>query len=58
MTGISVAIAGESAYGQMLHDALEPEGIRVAELIIPGGIDGPGPLFASVVRPASFVPVR
>lgn len=47
VTGTSVAFAGESAYGQMLHDALADEGIRVAQLIIPGGIDGGDPLFAS-----------
>ncbi|WP_018178891.1 SDR family NAD(P)-dependent oxidoreductase [Jongsikchunia kroppenstedtii] len=47
VAGTSVAFAGESAYGQMLHDALEAEGIRVAQLIIPGAIDGGDPLFAS-----------
>lgn len=36
--GTSIGFAGESAYGQMLHDALEPEGIRVAQLVIPGAI--------------------
>ena len=40
VTGTSVAFAGESAYGQMLHDALVPEGIHVAQLIIPRGIGG------------------
>lgn len=43
VTGTSVAFAGESAYGQMLHDALAPEGIHVAQLIIPRGIGGGGP---------------
>lgn len=47
VTGTSVAFAGESAYGQMLHDALADQGIRVAQLIIPGGIDGGDPQFAS-----------
>lgn len=36
--GTSVAFPAESAYGEMLHDALESEGIRVAQLVIPGGI--------------------
>jgi NAD(P)-dependent dehydrogenase (short-subunit alcohol dehydrogenase family) len=36
--GTSVAFPAESAYGQMLHDALEVEGVRVAQLVIPGGI--------------------
>ncbi|WP_043650971.1 SDR family NAD(P)-dependent oxidoreductase [Cellulosimicrobium cellulans] len=40
VTGTSVAFAGESAYGQMLHDALVEEGIHVAQLIIPLGIGG------------------
>jgi hypothetical protein len=31
----------------MLHEALAEEGIHVAQLIIPGGIDGGDPLFAS-----------
>lgn len=43
VTGTSVAFAGESAYGRMLHDALAPEGIHVAQLIIPGGIGGGEP---------------
>lgn len=30
VTGTSVAFAGESAYGQLLHDALVPEGIHVS----------------------------
>ncbi|MGZ0712706.1 SDR family NAD(P)-dependent oxidoreductase (plasmid) [Coraliomargarita sp. W4R53] len=37
-SGTSVAFPAESAYGEMLHDALEGEGIRVAQLVIPGGI--------------------
>lgn len=36
--GTSIAFPAESAYGEMLHDALEGEGIRVAQLVIPGGI--------------------
>lgn len=38
VAGTSVAFAAESAYGQMLHDALADEGIHVAQLIIPRGI--------------------
>jgi len=36
--GTSVAFPAESAYGEMLHDALEDEGVRVSQLVIPGGI--------------------
>lgn len=36
--GTSIAFPAESAYGEMLHDALADEGIRVAQLVIPGGI--------------------
>lgn len=36
--GTSVAFPAESAYGEMLHDALADEGIRVAQLVIPGAI--------------------
>ncbi|MDY7543129.1 MULTISPECIES: SDR family NAD(P)-dependent oxidoreductase [unclassified Cryobacterium] len=36
--GTSVAFPAESAYGEMLHDALADEGIRVNQLVIPGGI--------------------
>ena len=36
--GTSVAFPAESAYGEMLHDALEEEGVRVAQLVIPGSI--------------------
>ncbi|MEU5169661.1 SDR family NAD(P)-dependent oxidoreductase [Streptomyces mutomycini] len=43
VTGTSVAFAAESAYGQMLHDALAGEGIHVAQLIIPRGIGGGEP---------------
>ncbi|MDS2171472.1 SDR family NAD(P)-dependent oxidoreductase [Nesterenkonia sp. CL21] len=40
VAGTSVAFAAESAYGQMLHDALTGEGIHVGQLIIPRGIGG------------------
>ncbi|GAA1489853.1 SDR family NAD(P)-dependent oxidoreductase [Brachybacterium sacelli] len=43
VAGTSIAFAGESAYGQMLHDALAPEAIHVAQLIIPRGIGGGEP---------------
>jgi len=43
VTGTSVAFAAESAYGQLLHDALAPEGIHVGQLIIPRGIGGGEP---------------
>ena len=36
--GTSVAFPAESAYGEMLHDALQDEGIRVVQLVIPGAI--------------------
>ena len=36
--GTSVAFPAESAYGQMLHDALADEGVRVVQLEIPGSI--------------------
>lgn len=38
VAGTSIAFAGESAYASMLHDVLAPEGIHVAQLIIPGAI--------------------
>jgi len=41
--GTSAAFAAESAYAQMLHDALAPERIHVAQLIIPLGIGGGDP---------------
>jgi Short-chain dehydrogenases of various substrate specificities len=43
VTGTSVAFAGESAYAQLLHDALAPQNIHVAQLIIPQGIGGGDP---------------
>lgn len=36
--GTSIAFPAESAYGEMLHDALVDQGIRVAQLVIPGAI--------------------
>ena len=36
--GTSVAFPAESASGEMLYEALEDEGIRVTQLVIPGGI--------------------
>lgn len=36
--GTSIAFAAESAYAQMLHDALADEHIHAAQLIIPGAI--------------------
>lgn len=36
--GTSVAFPAESAYGEMLHEAVADEGIRVAQLVIPGSI--------------------
>ena len=38
VAGTSVAFAAESAYAQMLHDALALENIHVAQLIVPGAI--------------------
>ncbi|MFT4295158.1 MAG: SDR family NAD(P)-dependent oxidoreductase [Micropruina sp.] len=46
VAGTSIAFAGESAYGTMLHDALAPRNIHVAQLIIPGAIGGGDPLYA------------
>jgi NADP-dependent 3-hydroxy acid dehydrogenase YdfG len=36
--GTSIAFAAESAYAHMLHAALAPENIHVAQLIVPGAI--------------------
>ncbi|MET4656472.1 NAD(P)-dependent dehydrogenase (short-subunit alcohol dehydrogenase family) [Streptomyces sp. PvP037] len=38
VAGTSIAFAAESAYAQMLHAALAPENIHVAQLIVPGAI--------------------
>lgn len=35
VAGTSIAFAGESAYGQLLHDAVKDDGIHVGQLIIP-----------------------
>lgn len=43
VAGTSIAFAGESAYGQMLHDALAGENIHVVQLIIPRGIGAGDP---------------
>ena len=40
VTGTSIAFAGESAYAELLHEALAPENIHVGQLIIPRGIGG------------------
>jgi len=39
VTGTSVAFAAESAYAQLLHDAVRDEDVHVGQLIIPFGID-------------------
>jgi len=39
VTGTSVAFAGETAYAQLLHDAVRDEQVHVGQLIIPFGID-------------------
>ncbi|MFF7354927.1 MULTISPECIES: SDR family NAD(P)-dependent oxidoreductase [Streptomyces] len=36
--GTSIAFAAETAYGHLLHERLAPEGIHVAQLVIPGAI--------------------
>lgn len=46
VAGTSTAFAGESAYGAMLHEALQPQNIHVGQLIIPGAIGGGDPLYA------------
>ncbi|GAA3853747.1 SDR family NAD(P)-dependent oxidoreductase [Streptomyces lacrimifluminis] len=38
VAGTSIAFAAESAYTRMLHDALAPENIHAAQLIVPGAI--------------------
>ncbi|MFH9705967.1 SDR family NAD(P)-dependent oxidoreductase [Streptomyces luteogriseus] len=38
VAGTSIAFAAESAYARMLHDALAPQNIHAAQLIIPGAI--------------------
>ena len=39
VAGTSIAFAGLSAFGQMLHDEVAPDGIHVGQLIIPGAIE-------------------
>ena len=46
VAGTSVAFAGESAYGAMLHAALAPANVHVGQLIIPGAIGRGDPLYA------------
>lgn len=43
VAGTSIAFAAESAYAQMLHGVLTPEGIHATQLIIPKGIGGGDP---------------
>ncbi|OSC47641.1 dehydrogenase, partial [Streptomyces sp. 4F] len=38
VAGTSIAFAAESADAAMLHDALAPENIHAAQLIVPGAI--------------------
>ncbi|MGW8670977.1 SDR family NAD(P)-dependent oxidoreductase [Streptomyces niveus] len=38
VAGTSIAFAAESAYAQMLHTALAPENVHVAQLMVPGAI--------------------
>ncbi|MEV0089563.1 SDR family NAD(P)-dependent oxidoreductase [Saccharopolyspora sp. NPDC050642] len=38
VAGTSIAFAGETAYGQMIHDTLAADNIHVGQLIIPGAI--------------------
>lgn len=45
VAGTSTAFAGESAYGEMLHDAVAEKGVSVRQLIIPGAIGGGDPLY-------------
>jgi NADP-dependent 3-hydroxy acid dehydrogenase YdfG len=47
VTGTSVAFAGESAYAQLLHDAVRDEDVHVGQLIIPFGIDDGQPEHAA-----------
>lgn len=43
VAGTSIAFAGESAFAELLHDALKTERIHVGQLIIPKGIGGGDP---------------
>ncbi len=49
VAGTSIAFAGESAYGQMLHDELVTENIYVGQLIIPGAITPGDPTYDPAV---------
>ncbi|GAB6902556.1 SDR family NAD(P)-dependent oxidoreductase [Kineosporia succinea] len=42
--GTSIAFAAASAYAQTLHEALRPEGVHVAQLIVPGAISEDDPV--------------
>lgn len=37
--GTTISFAGQSAYGQALHEQLAPENVHVGQLVIPGGIE-------------------
>lgn len=39
VTGTSVAFAAQAAYARLLHDELAPEGVHVAQLVVPGRIE-------------------
>lgn len=43
VAGTSIAFAAESAYAEMLHEVLSPEGIHAGQLIIPLGIGAGDP---------------
>lgn len=43
VAGTSIAFAAQSAYAQLLHDALAPDGVHVGQLIVPLGIGGGDP---------------
>ncbi|GAB7044601.1 MULTISPECIES: SDR family NAD(P)-dependent oxidoreductase [Catenuloplanes] len=43
VAGTSIAFAAETAYATMLHDTLAPDGIHVAQLIVPGAITADHP---------------
>ncbi|MGY4274257.1 hypothetical protein ACVILE_000437 [Streptomyces sp. M18.1] len=68
VAGTSIAFAGESAYAQMLHTALAPENVHVAQLIVPGAIrlrlrdlqprEAGRPALRPAHRPQGFPPLR
>ncbi len=43
VAGTSVAFAAQSAYAQLVHDALAPDGVHVGQLIVPLGIGAGDP---------------